>query len=195
MIEHLSDFLEQGADQLLEQFRDKPRLLAYLNAVLRPIQKFEDDVWAVILSRLIDDAIGVQLDILGKIVGEPRGSHVDDEIYRLFIRARIAINHTHGHADDVIGVLRLVEAAEFSFSEYYPATILIEYVAVTAAPATVLFELANEARAAGVALLLTYGTQTDFFSFCAGLTPIADSVHGFAPTDLSSGGYISGVVG
>ena len=46
---------------------------------------------------------GVQLDRIGKLIGQPRGAASDNE-YRPILRARIRANKSNGASDDVIGV-------------------------------------------------------------------------------------------
>lgn len=46
---------------------------------------------------------GVQLDRIGRVVGQARGASNDD-VYRLLLRARILANHSYGGPNQVIGV-------------------------------------------------------------------------------------------
>jgi hypothetical protein len=192
MIEPLTDVVEGGVDLVLEQYRGKPRYEAFLAALLRPVQVLENDIHEVILGRMLDNAIGQQLRDLGDLVGEPWTGRPDDE-YRLFVKARIARNRSHGRPNDVIRVLRIVEATPFKYSEAYPATIVIEYLGTPDADPNILYELAYGARSGGVALVLTYGAE-DFFCNCAGTDDVVDVARGAAPVDLSTGGYMSALV-
>lgn len=79
----------------------------FLVAVAGEIQAVEDALQQLYSERSIDVAVGVQLDILGKIVGQRRNGMVDDD-YRRIIRARIATNRSKGTITDLITVARLV---------------------------------------------------------------------------------------
>src|SRR5688572_13994483 len=100
----IADHVEQGLRLLLDQYKDKPRLTALLSSYLNRVQELEDAAWDVRIKRFVDDAVGAQLDGIGRIVGELRQGR-DDVTYRLFILARIRVNLSFGHADDVIDVL------------------------------------------------------------------------------------------
>ncbi|HEY3802246.1 MAG TPA: hypothetical protein VGL61_06540 [Kofleriaceae bacterium] len=53
------------------------------------------------------DAVGAQLDVLGKIVGQVRLGSSDDD-YRRYIQARIAANRASGKREELINVAKLV---------------------------------------------------------------------------------------
>lgn len=58
-------------------------------------------------ERFVDTAVGAQLDIIGKIVGQKRNGLVDD-IYRRYIRARVSANRSRGTKPDILKVVDLV---------------------------------------------------------------------------------------
>lgn len=193
----ITDHAEQGEALLLAQFREKPRLKALLFSYLRRVQELEDAAFDLLIARLIDSATGNLLTVIGKIVGQSNEGSWDDDTYRLFITARIRVNQSNGHGDDVIDVLRLVEAAAFSLREYYPATMFADYATATAADPAILIDLARGAKAAGVRLQLLYGDHdvgVDGFSLCAGTTDVVSTTEGSALTDESTGGYLAGVL-
>ena len=107
MLAPIADHVEQGRALLLEQYRGKPRLDALLAAYTRQVQKLEDAIWSVILGRMLENAAGVQLDKIGKIVGQKRLGEPDVR-YRMLIQVRIAINRSSGYPDEIINVARLV---------------------------------------------------------------------------------------
>lgn len=196
MIVHDTEHVAVALTLFLDQFKDRPRLAALLSSYIQRVQELEDATWDVLVKRLIDSAADAQLDAIGRGVGEARDGK-DDTTYRLFILARIRINMSFGHADDVIDVLNLVEAAGFLLTEYYPAAMHVEYDTVTTADPTVLIALARLAKSAGVRLQLLYGDHdvgVDGFSFCTGTTDVSTTDEGFGLTDESTGGYLSGVL-
>jgi hypothetical protein len=67
-----TDVVKLGIDSLLTQWQDKPVALGLLKSYLENIQIIEDVQFQVLEERGIDRAIGVQLDNLGLIVGQPR---------------------------------------------------------------------------------------------------------------------------
>lgn len=68
---------------------------AITTVYLQIFQDIESAVYATYQSRLLDQATGAQLDLLGKIVGQPRGNFSDTD-YRPLIRARILVNRSDG---------------------------------------------------------------------------------------------------
>jgi hypothetical protein len=193
---HITDHVSAGLARLIGQYQDKPRIAALLSSYLRRVQELEDATNDVLVKRLIDNAADAQLDAIGRIVGEVRDGK-SDATFRLFILARIRINLSFGHGDDVIDVLNLVESSAFLLREYWPATMFVDYaVPTTVAPST-LIQLARLAKSAGVRLQILYGAEDiggEAFSLCAGTVPLASTTEGGALTDLSTGGYGSGVV-
>lgn len=83
-----------------------PNLNAFLAALLRQVQKAEDALKALMLSRFIGFAVGVQLDALGRLVGEDRLGRLDDDVYRKAIRLRILVNGSSGRPEDIIKITR-----------------------------------------------------------------------------------------
>jgi hypothetical protein len=192
----ITDHVAQGLALLLDQYKGKPRLAAFISSYLRRVQELDDAAWDTLIKRYIDDAEGAQLDGIGRIVGEQRQGK-DDATYRLFILVRIRVNLSFGHADDVIDVLNLVEAADFLLVEYYPASMVVDFATMPAIAPVVLIALARMAKGAGVRLQLLYGASevgVDAFSFCAGSGTETTTTEGFALGDESTGGYLSGAI-
>lgn len=183
-LEHIPNHKEAGLALLITQYQDKPRLAALLGAFLDEAQLLEDATWEVILGRLIDDAVGAQLVTLGRLVGqEPIGA--DDDEFRLYIKARIAVNSSDGTGDDVMNVAALLlEGSPWTYEELYPASIIIEALELPGYAATIA-HLLKLARAAGVALSLHHSeaAEADTFAFADGDEQQDDSVRGFGGDD------------
>ncbi|CAI3574202.1 DUF2612 domain-containing protein [Clostridium neonatale] len=96
-------------DNITSQHRDKPKYIAWLSSSLNIIDH------AYIMTKNmdndfdLDNAIGQQLDILGQIIGrkrtltfQPLNGHnpvLDDETYRLVLRAKVAMNMWDGKTE------------------------------------------------------------------------------------------------
>jgi len=107
-----------GYARLLWQYRgDQPRLQAFLDAHLDDVQSLEDVGMDVLVGRWPLTAIGAQLDVLGKIVGQGRGSFGDDQ-YRLFILARILVNKSNGRTEELMNILSVLGAESIISSEW-----------------------------------------------------------------------------
>lgn len=196
-ITHITDHADQALLLLLEQYQDKPRLRGLLLSYVNRCQELEDAAWDVIIRRMIENAADAQLDTIGRIVGETRKGRADD-LYRIWILARIAINKSHSHASDIITVLRIVEAEPFRYREFYPAAVLIEFTDALAGPPQDLRDIAEQTAAAGVRVDLVYSDTfdaADAFTCCArGDETDNGSTQGFGLRDLSTGGRFSQVV-
>lgn len=96
-----------AVSRFIDQFKDKAKLAALLASYAEQIQDIEDAAFEVMLERSLDNAVGIQLQILAKIVGAPITTSVDDEL-RIIIRTQIAINLSDGTPEDLINILRLV---------------------------------------------------------------------------------------
>lgn len=193
----IENHVEQGLALLLLQYRDKPRLAALISSFLRRVQELEDADFDVLIKRLLDNATGEQLNVIGRIVGQVNEASWNDETYRLFIKARIRANQSNGHGNDVIDVVNLVEAADFVLREYYPATMFVDFATAPAVAPLILIALARRAKGSGVRLQLLYGAHdvgVDGFSFCAGITDVASTTEGSSLTDESTGGYSAGAL-
>lgn len=149
----VKDYKAEVSELITEQFKDKTVFNKYIDLLLAPVSDLQLVIKDLIQNRSIDTAYGEQLDVLGRLVGQPRvllnadlyiffgflgnpqsdsfGSlyipgvggvwrdlnsktsgnvTLDDEAYRLLIKARIAKNVTRATPEDVM------EFANFMFS-------------------------------------------------------------------------------
>jgi hypothetical protein len=125
-----------------------------LRALLSPAAELEAAMQAVLRGRNVETAIGVQLTLIGKLVGRT-GRDPDDEIERRLVRAQIAANKSDGLVEDKIAVATMVlddPAARIVIDMVgAAATILrVEDVAVSEVVAAVLVQLVIKAASGGV---------------------------------------------
>ena len=76
------DIVKEGLARLPTQWQDKPVTIGLLKSFLENIQVVENLNCQLLDERGIDTAVGVQLDNLGLIVGQPR--EVEDGAYALY---------------------------------------------------------------------------------------------------------------
>lgn len=100
------DHVGDGIDKLAGACIEKPRITAWLSSYLRQVQEIEDALYTYIFGVLLANAVGVHLDRIGAIVGEPRGGKSDDR-YRLGIRIAARVNRSSGRVADLFDILRL----------------------------------------------------------------------------------------
>lgn len=183
-ITRVEDHFEDSKGLFIQVFRDKPRLNAILASYAAQADALEAVFWQLLTERNVDNAVGVQLDILGKLVGQPRVG-TTDETYRLFIRTRIRANRSKGRASDAIAVARLaLDGAPFEYQDWYPASVIIEVPALDL-PDGVTPELVQQvlrdAAPAGVRLDLHYSAGGAVIT--SGGDPIVDD-YGNELTDV-----------
>lgn len=70
---NVEPYLSVSRDRVTEQFRNKPVFDRYLRLLMSGFEEAQEVARQVQQLRSIDSATGVQLDILGDIVGRPRG--------------------------------------------------------------------------------------------------------------------------
>ena len=127
-------------DNITSQHRDKPKFIAWLSKNLTIIDGTYIVLKAMDNNFDIDNAIGVQLDALGSTIGRKRtltfqplnefSPILDDETYRLVLKAKIAMNNWDGTIpsmytiwNDIFGNdtdldLQLEDNQDMSFNAY-----------------------------------------------------------------------------
>jgi len=154
---------------LVEQFKDKPNIVAWLTLLMVPIQELETVLGVLLYQRTIDTAVGVQLTSLGKIVGQARDGVTDDAAFRRYVRARVAANRSSGLTSDLIHVTRLVIDDATVGVEVDPqnyATVVVKLSGAVPAPvAAILVSYLRRAAAAGVRLIVETASVVDNLAF------------------------------
>lgn len=120
----IKDVVEDATGKLLHQFKDKPKINAFLTGIVNQVQESENSKFDLLNGASIYTAIGERLDICGNIVGEPRLGKTDEE-YRSAILQKIAINTSNGTPDKLLQILQILTAAEnIKLWEHYPANVI-----------------------------------------------------------------------
>ena len=149
-----------GLARLLWQYRgDQPRLQGTLVAFLTGLQSIEDVSLEVLTGVWPLTAVGVQLDVIGDVVGQLRGTLTDDE-YRLAILGRIFVNKGDGQLPQFFELLQILGVAEqIRAYEFYPAAFEVGSSQVTYPD--VFGDLVGDLSPAGVACYFTYSDEDD----------------------------------
>jgi len=156
--------IEQGLLLLIEQYKESPIFQQWLRSYLQQVQELQDATWEVIEERYLDVAVGVQLDILGEIVGLRREG-LSDTLYRDALFLQIRINRSFGTPVDVLEITRLFLGPGFptiGYEEHKPATIILIFLQnLTANERFTLFRGLFDTKAAGVRLLIRETSDPD----------------------------------
>lgn len=101
------DHIAKAISRLPEELKNSAQYISLLNAFLSPLQEIEEMFFALLALKSIDDAEGAVLDLIGKLVGQPRDGS-DDPEYRGLIRVRLAVNLSRGQRRDYLKVVSLL---------------------------------------------------------------------------------------
>ena len=152
-----------------------------IGALVVPIQDLEAALQQLLIDRSVDTAVGTQLDVIGRIVAQPRDGLSDDD-YRRYIRARIATHRSTGTTEDLVKITRLIvyqDDASYVIKNEGTATvrITIEDVAVTDALGGIAYDFAVLTRAAGVRVVVEWLTSPPANTFRLDSGPGLDQGH------------------
>lgn len=121
----MKDYVTEAKARLAGLLNGKPLVGALVAALPNELAKLELTFDQLKNERFTDLAIGIQLDKIGKIVGETRRGRSDDE-YRRAIRLRIFINISKGRPSDLIYALKeSTQASVVQYMEAYPASVYL----------------------------------------------------------------------
>ena len=148
-----------GADLLITKYKNRTLFKAWLATYTQRLQEGEDLVQQLFTVLSIETSVGVWLDLLGRIVGQPRTS-TDDDVYRIHVKARIRINISHGTENDIQELaFLLLAASDWRTFDVYPNEIRVN-VNDSAGNEGILAGLFKEALAAGKRLRYEYSTSS-----------------------------------
>lgn len=177
---HKLDYVREGLGRFLEQYKGKPRINALAQVYLEEIQELEDAIWSVFVGRWLANAEGVQLDTLGKIVGQLRNGQ-SDAVYKIYIGVKIKVNRSNGTAPNLLEIAHLIlDPLRFAYTEEANATTVFK-VSDPLPDRSVLLDLLTKAKAGGVRVLVesNLGGSSTAFRFSATSSSHPGSAHGF----------------
>jgi hypothetical protein len=189
------DISDSAIGYELWQYQDLPRFEALLRVLAGLVQPLESLCFDVRRGVQLSYAVGVQLDMLGKIVGELRGTLTDAE-FRELIRARIIANKSHGLVSEIYSAMACFVTETYRLTEYPPASYTVEALGVLY-PST-LYRILDDMHPAGVGFGLVYSTYASSDTFrLSGTYAVEeyDATDGLGSTySAGTGGHIAGVL-
>mgnify|MGYP003649815902 CR=1 FL=1 len=118
------DTLKQGLLNLIHQWQDKPVTVGLVTSYLENMQSFIDTCSQLLTERSLTTAMGEQLNVLGLLLGEERGS-LDDDKYRALLLARIQVNAATGTESTInTALVAVTGSTKVTLQEMYPATLV-----------------------------------------------------------------------
>lgn len=106
----IPDHVAQGLARVLFQDQGDDDVKGMVEATVGPIQDIENAFYQL-YTETLENAVGVNLDIYGEIVGQARDPGQSDDDYRLRIKTRIIQNISQGEPESIIKVYQLLVVA------------------------------------------------------------------------------------
>lgn len=160
----------EALDRLPERNRDKLTLAALINACTSETQNVENALWQLVSERSIDTAVGEQLNVIGRVVGQDRATSTNDAEYRVLLKARVIANRSSGSVRDILAVFRALLGSldGVELEPLFPASFLLHVLGetpVTDANAALFADFTNDAKAAGINAQFHYSTSPASLTF------------------------------
>jgi hypothetical protein len=191
--------VESAVARLTDLYRNKAVERALVETLAERFAHEDEVELELYTKQWIDAAEGALLDAAGELVGEPRQGRSDD-LYRLWIRARVRINRTQGKIRDSYHLVRLIAGEDVTvhYIPTPPAAYIVTVDDTDVDPAE-LFKLLNAVRPAGVRMSLEYSPDQDLETLFTlsetGSTITGDNDKGLGDVgDPDVGGRLRGVL-
>jgi hypothetical protein len=156
-LHEVTDHVGGALALLIAQYQDSPLLRGLIGSYVHQIQDVEHGLVQIYQNALsIETAIGVQLDLIGRVVREARDGRTDDD-YRRALRVRVLVNKSQGRHEDLIAIVRLFEDMDTSggtvkVQDLQPARIEVRAEAPAVNEPSEVHKRVRLAKAAGVSL-------------------------------------------
>jgi hypothetical protein len=166
----ITDHAGRAVARLATQLRGKPKMQTLVRALARQAQEIEDAAWPILLET-VETAAGVQLDKLGRLVGQARSGRTDAG-FRLWIRARVLLNRSSGTPEQILTLFTTLtagSAARVVNEEQYPAGFVLRALGPVDEPRA-LADVLHAAKLGGVRAILEHlhTPPAAAFSFAGG---------------------------
>jgi len=161
------------------------------------MQTLEDSVFSLIPRYNIDEMSGPALDDIGIIVGQLRNG-TSDEVYRIHLKGKIAVNTSQGTLDDVYRVWTAFTGTDnVEVVETFPAGInIVTDVSPNQEYIPIIKDYVDRSLLVGVSLgdIILYD-PTEAFTFSDSIVPGSSALLGFGDTgDVNTGGKLAGIL-
>lgn len=165
-IEAISNWSSRLLGRLYAQFAEKPNFTGFIGAVAPQMQELETCVAQMLTLFSISSSTNIQLDNIGKIVGELRGG-LSDANYRLRLKARIAANLSRGTPPDLLAVMVALFGAsvDCKIIPMQTASVIVRlHDVMTPTSAAYGLSFTRDAKAAGVQGIFEWQEYSDALS-------------------------------
>jgi hypothetical protein len=140
------NLIDEAESLMLHQFSKSPKLVALIRSLVAPLEECDQALASLHQGRYISEAHGERLDILGRLVNQPRQGMVDDD-YRAWIQVAIKLNISSGRPEDVLGILKILygQKPDVLIQERPPNDVVFTFLSLPKAPIKTLFAIIRSA--------------------------------------------------
>ena len=180
MVDYNTTRIEEAQSLWTHQLKAKDVIDAITAAVVQQSQDKEQVLYQLRQRLDIDTQVGVQLDKIGVLVGQPRQGLLDD-IFRLWLKARIRVNRSSGSNKDMYQVAELVLGTTIAiYLEHIPVGHLLHVPGkFPYADIVAVQRILQDTSPVAVPFYLQYAFGTyDRIETASGSTPVAASNNG-----------------
>jgi hypothetical protein len=197
-IDYETDWVTRLRNRIYTQWRDSVSWNKWAEFLGRQFQELEDATQSLLTTLDIDNSVGAQLDVIGRLIGQVRGGF-DDATYRLFLKARIQANRSTGGGEDIYNVFRALYGETIGLViTTSPIKTLVLRVkgAITAAQAGYGVQFFTDSKEVGVRGLLEWQEYSDdsMLIFTDAESATDGTTKGLADVGETFGGRLAGVL-
>lgn len=147
------DHQAQAFARLAEQYKGSVSFTGLVAIATAEHQTLEQVLWDQFVET-VDSAAGASLDVMGKVVGQPREGR-DDATYRVWVKARVKVNRSGGTGADLVSIFTaLCPGLTVRLEEHYPAAFVLRLSGLAVTNAGVLGSILRLTKAGGVRAVL-----------------------------------------
>lgn len=150
MIDYVDSWQKRLRKRLYWQFKDVADWVAMADMIAVQAQDMEDATQAVLTITSIDDSVGPQLDVIGRVVKQDRLG-ASDAVYRMYLKAKILVNRSGGTVENIYAVFNAL-LGELGYEIHtHPVKTFVMNIgtAITAAQAKIAALFLRDAKEAG----------------------------------------------
>jgi hypothetical protein len=148
-IPYYADHEARALSKMASQFPRDGTVAGLVRVAAGRWQAVEDAFFGLIDAFNLETATGAQLLVLGRLVGQEKGG-LDDDTYRLYIKARIAANRSSGTPEELINIARLLSTGGAIHYTPYTIASFVLFLEGPVENGVLIAQLILRAEAAGV---------------------------------------------
>jgi len=166
-VDKITNHEDLALDRLITQYKNKTNIEGVIKSFSTQIQELENVLFQVLDDTWVSTSTGQQLDNLGVLLNQSRGS-LDDDDYRALLLITISKYNSETTIEDIISIFNvLTNSDSISLGEIFPAEISLNSLnpdpLVT--DASFITNAILQAKAAGIKISSISYSLTGYFGF------------------------------